>query len=43
MSKLILSMLIGAIVMLATTDDSKNSLMAAVGTAALSVAEMVQR
>lgn len=43
MSKLFLSMLIGAIVMLVTTDDSKNGLKETLRTAALSVAEAVHK
>jgi hypothetical protein len=43
MSKLFLSMLIGAIVMLITTDDSKNGLKETLRTAALSLAEAVHK
>lgn len=43
MSKLFLSMLIGAIVMLVTTDDSKSGLKETVRTAAISLAEAVHK
>ena len=43
MSKLFLSMLIGAAVMLAVTDDSKSGLKNTVRTAALAVAEAVHK
>ena len=43
MSKLFLSMLIGAAVMLAVTDDSKSGLKDTVRTAALTVAETVHK
>ncbi|MFO1345618.1 MAG: hypothetical protein U1E85_04895 [Rhodocyclaceae bacterium] len=43
MGKLFLSMLIGAAVMLATTDDSKSGLRDTVHSAALTVAEAVHK
>lgn len=43
MGKLFLSMLIGAAVMLATTDDSKNGLKESLRSVALAVAEAAQK
>jgi len=43
MGKLFLSMLIGAAVMLATTGESKNELKQSLRSAALAVAEAVQK
>lgn len=43
MGKLFLSMLIGAVVMLTTTDDSKGGLKETVRTAALAVADAVHK
>lgn len=43
MGKLFLSMLIGAVVMLTTTDDSKGSLKESIRAAALAVAEAVHK
>lgn len=43
MGRFFLSMLIGAVVMLATTDDSRDGLKETVRTLALTVAEAAQR
>ncbi len=43
MGKLFLSMLIGAVVMLTSTDDSKDSLKEGIRTLALAVAEAVHK
>lgn len=43
MGKLFLSMLIGAVVMLAMTDGSKDDLKGSIRSAALAVAEAVQK